>query len=659
MKKVRNNKTKYLFILLVVITMVLNLFIENTYVKAISGYLLLYFTLLGGSIFIVEKWKIKLELAIPINLMIIIIVMAIFAIFNLLLVGLYITVIINLLIGLYSLTKKKFNVKSLLLTPSFIFFSILYLILMLSTWGTVFHIWDEYTFWSIASKNVYYSNSFDFGSNSTMTYAMNYGPVPTVFQYLSLKLVGTYRQGIELFASQIMGFIFLLPLFKFSNKKSNFFKIVIALLIMCIPAIFVESYFYYNIYIDTLFGLITGYCILEMCTNDNQKYTTFITALSIIILALMKNSGFMFCLSLIIFYLCMILLKDDYKIKPILKNMINVFKNKRLYIFILCMIIPLFAWKNYRETYPIQTTYEYTNSESLNGVSGAIKSIINVCTSQNIGKYEESIRNFWSDIIDKPYYSSKPFPMSVGNWLCIFILISVILYMLIKNRDNKKKIMSDSISVLISCTFYLLFLQFAYISVFSSSEAVGHNSAQRYAGSILVVLVIFLIGNILKYIDDKKDNMENQKILIVLVVLLLFTPITSIADGTIMYAVRNAKAYSQVYGEKMLVSKIENTITTNDTVATIHQGTGDTNLLKIIYFATPLKIGNVDKITETNYNEEAFKSYIVEKDFLITVVLDDFIKEKVYNLFDIELEEWSIYKVLLKNEKYVLVKVKE
>ena len=138
------------------------------------GYLGLYFTIIFGSLFIAHITKKKVEKVIPVNFCANILLLYIFGAFDILKAGLYITIAINVLLGIYTIFKEKKNLKETLATPGFVFFSICYFVLMLTTYNKQLVDWDHFTYRSLNAKIMYYTDTMVKG------YTYFYPPAPTL-----------------------------------------------------------------------------------------------------------------------------------------------------------------------------------------------------------------------------------------------------------------------------------------------------------------------------------------------------------------------------------------------------------------------------------------------------------------------------------------------
>ena len=102
-------------------------------ITTLLRYILLYIAIISGSIFMADKANKKIEKCIGPNIIITILVLYIFGIFELLKYGVWVIVIVNVILGLYTLIKnirKKQNLKEKILTPGFAFWTIAFFVLL-------------------------------------------------------------------------------------------------------------------------------------------------------------------------------------------------------------------------------------------------------------------------------------------------------------------------------------------------------------------------------------------------------------------------------------------------------------------------------------------------------------------------------------------------
>jgi len=623
--------------------------IKNDIIQSCFGFLMLYFILLGYSSFLSSKFNKQFYETIPFSFILIVLILTIFGILNLLILGTILVSILGLTLFIFQVYNKKFKY-SLIIRKELLFFNLIYIGLFAANYFVAFNVWDEYTYWSIASKNFYYSNTINFSTFNTMPNDIGvwYPPNPTILQYYFMKVFGSYRQGFELLSSQMLGFSLLLPLFKFSKNKTQ--SILISIICICIPAIFCESLFYNTIYVDTLLGLITAYGFINIVRNDDDKFSNISILLSIVLACITKSSGFMFSFCIILFYVVYNFFQTYSSLK---QAIISCLKNKYIYIFALALLIPLIGWRLYcNHNVPLNSYEPLDGSKSLTTVSSIgelFETIVGATTGYNYTEFSESIENSTENLLVKKYYSSEPFALSTYNWIIIFLGLIFVVYVFNKNKSTK----SITLALLITIISYLILLELSYLFMFDLKEAINHNSAQRYIGSILVALFILCIYYVL---DNLSKHKCFDKIIIFMTLFVtLFTPINAVIKSTILSGSRNRTTMGYLIQEKALTDLIMKNVSSTDELLSINQGTSN-SLLKIIYFATPFRVMNMQKLDDNLYNLNNFEEKIKETQYLLIIEKDEFIEEKLNEIFEYEdIKNMTLYK----NNNGKLIEIKE
>ena len=638
-----------IFTILLIIIRLLNI---NSYVSLACGFGLLYEIIIGYSYLLKKKLNKKLCQTIPISIICIVIVITIFGLFNLLLPGAIILYALGIISFIYLYIKEEFKILDIFNEKGMLFYTIMFVLLMAANYFVQFNVWDEYTYWSIASKHYYLTNTINLTKMNTMPYGTGiiYPPNPTIFQYFCMKLFGSYRQGFELFASQIMGFALLLPLFK--NLKTKTGTIIVSIICLFIPAIFADAQFYYTIYVDCLLGLLTGYTLFEYCTNDNKKYKNLISILGVIICALTKASGFMFSLIILIFCFVDFILKKLNNKEKIKEIIYDVLRNKMFYMMFILTMFVFLGWRIYCNSIDAIDDYrilENTDTSTITSVSHLLKSIIGSLTGYGYDTHSEIISKFFLNFFDYSKYTKVPMALNLTTILFIFALSLLLLYI---NSKNKNDVKNYSICLFFSTIIYILLLQLSYLVMFSPTEALNANSSQRYVGSILIANLLLIVGLYLNYY--KNSNNEKKLLLILLLIITLFTPLSEVAKGTIFSGTRNYYSISYLRREKKLANIIKENVDANDKVTAIAQSTESNSLIKVIYFATPIKVINTIKITEDNYERIDYGKVLNESKYIVTIDIDDFIIKKIKKLYNITLEPYTLYKI--ENNKMIKIK---
>ena len=255
----------------------------------IIKYLLIYISIILGSIGIATIFNKKIEKCIAIDMCIKMIVLYFFGLIKQLSLGAYIALYLPILFGIIVLIQNRKNekLKENIITPAMFFFTIIYFLFIIIDYTKVSNLWDEYTYWSFASKNMYSYNCL----LEYLPIELNllYPPMPTIWQYFFTRSLNYYSQGIEIFANQILGFAMLLPLFEKVNRESSkISKICTSILLICLPTIFSYITFYENNYADVLLGLFIGYILYQLYHEKDKKFLYLSLGATLAILTLTK-----------------------------------------------------------------------------------------------------------------------------------------------------------------------------------------------------------------------------------------------------------------------------------------------------------------------------------------------------------------------------------
>lgn len=519
----------------------------------IMKYILLYFIIISGSISIAYKFKKKVCETLPISFFLIMIILYISGLFQGLRIGVYIIEflypILFFICIINAIHKKEIKsfFKTYILNYDLLIFTILFSVFGASTYNRIFTACDDYGYWSMAAKNMYYLD--DFVTNPNSIIRLIYPPFPTILQYFFEKIIGENRQGIELFATVLFGLTLLLPLLKNIKSKYKTAYLCMFFVILSIPAIFIESWFYLTIYVDSLLGLLIGYILFEYYTEDKDSFYIISLGLSMAVLTLIKPTGVFIALIILgIFALNHIINNFNKNLKKFIKNIFN-FKNLKIIIILFVVVISVFlSWEIYKN----KTCLKNGNERQSFSVKYVFETMYDAIVGNS--KNTEDVMswvNLPNDLFDKTTYSSKPFGMSAGTWLCIFAIASIAINKFALKNGNKKFIIYVG-SIFVGAFVYISFLQVAYIIEFPNAEAINHASLERYLGTFLIAMLITIIGIFIDYCN-KKEVYNRSTYVFILALVLIFTPVASISNLTISSGTINSAIKSNA--QKMIERK--------------------------------------------------------------------------------------------------------
>ena len=647
------------------------------------GYIIIYISIIFGSIYISDQFNKKIESSIIIDILLKITILYVLGLLNQLQIGVIILNIVPILLGIITIIKRRkniINLKENILTYGMMFFTIIYFSFIIFTYGKMSNIWDEYSYWSVASKNMFYSNKLITNTENMLTI---YPPVPTIWQYYFTKTIGVYSQGIEIFATQILGFALLIPLFEQIKTKRKIPTICLSIIILCIPAIFVQIEFYKAIYADIIIGLLIAYTLYQKYNEKNDKFLILSLILSFVSLSLIKLTGLYISLIVVCVFITEILIKiyrekqiKNIKIKENIKQ--NVKEFKLIAIIILSILISIIFWNLYIKDMKIEITelneYCINNTKKITIMDGlkTIKTTIFGSTPESIN-YDISNRNLFTHVYTK-YTISTFITIPIIAFPFLFIAANLLIYRFAIKDDEKIKFSSFVIAILIGLVLYVAFLQLAYLTKFSIEEALSHASLERYINTYYIAMLIFIIYISIRKIEESK-NTKNINFLYILltITIMLITPLYTIINATIGSGVNNALVIIKLDEVIRESEKLKETLDEEDNIYLINQ-TCDVSVSswQIKYFVLPeLNIKMTQKFNEDLENKfkqeteedlyTVWKKILYEKyDYVYVYKTDEYFSEFSKEIFENKIiKDMTIYKIEKENNDIRLVELKE
>ena len=486
-----------------------------------------------------------------------------------------------------------------------------------------------------------------------------------------------YSQGVEVFASQILGIAVISVIFdKITNKSNKTAKVCIPIIALCIPCILNTLYFYESIYVDVILGIIIGYIFYQLYNENNKKVLYISVAISFAVLALTKATGFYMALiilaSIAIQKIVEIFLeykKEKIKLNEIIKKQKGFFLS--IIILTIITVIIWSSWQLLASKVVMEKNILELEEEKVT-VKEALTSIFTgfINTVEENYEIEASNRIFIHALL-----SSKSIVVPIGISILTYIFLVALLniYMLKKiiPGQEKDKFIKYLTIIKIGLFLYLLFLQLAYIMKFGRVGMIEHHSIERYTNSYLLAELIWMISIFLEYcnLDIKKQNV---RYIVLTIVILIFTPIYSITNATIFSSNYNMQIKSKVYYLEKQADKLKEILPENSKLYVIYQASDKhSDNWKLRYYLTPyIKTRitqKIDKELEKNYKKNGKNlkqewTEILRNDFeyLYIIESDMYFNDFAKDIFLSKIENNTLYKIEKKdNENIQLKKIME
>lgn len=598
-------------------------------IRIIIGYILLYFVIMLESTFISYKTKKSLSSSIPIDILTKISVLYVFGLFNILLIGVITTTVVSIILGIYALVKMNKTQRDTLVDFGTIFFSIIYGIFAITTYERLSNMWDEFTCWSLFTKKMFITNIYETDC---------YPPVPTIWQYYCCKLIGNYTQGIEMFGLYIFSFSLLLPLFNIKKEKSLIYNLALSVIIICLPGIFSETYFYEAPYADAILGLLLGYIFVERIFNRKYTYSLLV---ALFVLALTKGTGFYIAITTLICFFVYDAIKQ-------IRNKEKIDKKKcisKIIIFLL-ILSSLASWniyKNLNITRKDNINIIYDSKLDATGIKRFITSFFTASMKTTSSSLMADMiqENLITKIIDENLTKGY-FQLSIGGVTLLLAFGFVLLY----KKNNKIK--NVAIYTFGGLILYIVFLQLAYFTKFNMQEALTHNAFGRYLGSYFIAMIMTFIALVI----DSKSADYKRDITALMIIILALTPLKDIANITINAGYYNYKMKKELSPIIEETNKLKQEVPANSKIYVINQQLEDN---KFQYYMLPENNVEMGIYFGNNFaknEKEQFKNILYNTyDYVYIRATDDYFNNNYQELFNEKIEKKATYKVIKDNGK--------
>lgn len=459
--------------------------------------------LLINALCISKLIKIKIEEAIPISVVGVMLPIYICGLFDNLRIGIYIIealTIVSIITIIYLLIKEK-NIKNTLkqfLTPGMIIYITFYVLDILITKDRIIDSYDEFNHWGAIIKNMVIYNKFGMHEKSIITFN-EYPPFTALFQYFFLGIKNVFEEDTVMIAQNLLYISLIMPIFKNITWKKGTKKLLLAIPILLLPiTLYID--FFEEILVDGFMGVVFAMGIYQIC-QKKSSINDILLVIYITALSLTKTTGLILAVILI------------------LAKLINVLVNKenKKYFGKVClmMLIPIIltgAWYIKLAIYKANTNWKF---ENLYGESKFSEDRIEII-----------IQSFINGSMGKKSCLTE---RKVGTWICIFAYVaySACVYNAIP-QEKRKNYLYCSIVMFISIIIYILGLLCMYLTIFTYAESKSLASYERYVGTIMLSAFLF---NTYFFIENTKIKFST--ILAIISICLIFMPVQAIQKNYI------------------------------------------------------------------------------------------------------------------------------
>lgn len=587
-------------------------------------YIILLALLLNTSMFYSTLFNKKIGHTILYSIISYIITLYLFGIFNALYIGLIITLIANAIIlgyNIYCLKEKKIKFKENIMTFGLVLFLIAYLIIIWSSLGKVASSWDEFSHWALAVKNMFELNNLGLGNDSTIS-IKTYLSGTSIFQYFCVALSGKFNESLLYLAMNVLLLSLIIPAFEGFDKVSKFIKVLLFIAMFFLPTLFYPT-IYSSLYVDGVLALTFSYGLYSYFINRKKQLNYFDTSNLIfcfIMLIFVKDFGLILAMLLLMIVLIdNAFIQNKFDFKHLIKN------NYKIVLTIVPAMLIKLSWI---------ITLAINKIESGNQGTGILTTIINLL-KQNIQDYQKDVILTYSSAIGTTNLTNTKITISFFTIIVLLFLIGYLIYRNVQKTDQKR-IITYTISTIVSSIIYAGILLLCYISIFSEYEAIRLASYDRYINSFalgaLFAFIIILMNSI------SKDKLKLEKYVITLFVIvsviIKFDTLLSFFSGPLHNTSQGIRNQYNTFE-----TKVKKYLKSNDKLYFISTNDSGFDYFVARYEITPIVMKDVWSIGKP-YDEND----IWTKNIPIENVKTDLIKnyEYVY-LYDIDEQFIKIY----------------
>lgn len=352
------------------------------------GYLLVYLSLVSGSVFL-SLFNKKFQNIVPVTAGSIIVFLYLFYILNILRAGFILLIIaIVFLYGyfIYQFCRSK-NKKAILnniFTPGFCVFTICFIVIYFITKDSVVLLWDELRLWAAYPKILYYDGGIQLGEHSKLLSSMqSYEPGMPLFQFFVSSVSLRFLESDLFFAYALFGLCLICPLTNKLTWKKWYFIPVMAFLFVFLPLCFSNNNFdglvyYHTLFIEPVLGIYFAYNLYLAFQKDKDKVDLFGFVIAASGLTLMKDTGVVFAIFASLAYIINNYKKQNKKINVSWLPLVS-----SLAIFV--------SWKLVQNLYGNVNMYSEKVSISFESMQAIFGDFINALFTQNISTSTKAV----------------------------------------------------------------------------------------------------------------------------------------------------------------------------------------------------------------------------------------------------------------------------
>ena len=511
---------------------------------------------------ITQRFKFKQESSVTIVFLSSALLLYIAGLFNLMKFAVYLIylfAIISFVYIIYCIIKKKIKIREIF-TPGIIMYIFVIMIMAFIVKDTYYYEWDEFSHWGANLKamveyDVFWSNKIYDGVHVVYT------PIAGIIEYFFCKINGGFAEDVSYMAINTFIITLLLPIIKGQKHNLKSYIKLILFWFMFYCSIKLCNFQLTSIYIDMLLGILfaLGMVLAYRLDGKEDKINLILT---LIMMPLLKDTGL-----LLLGIILMQLFFNKVILKIIEERKITKQHFKIFGIILLMLIIPLVfygTWKIYCGVNgKVLDDRHDKNAISEIDIKEYIKGILLIDTDNS--KYKDISNSFYDALNTTPVVGGLESTVTAVKLVAVLDITGIIIYLVNKDKQDKKKIATILLALNIGFGLYCLLLLATFMFAFTETEGRALASYSRYMSTYFIAWIIITVGLAL---NSKIKNVI-LSLTIAIMLCLYPTSVISIVDIT------SRKNLSGIDDEiRTEANIIKENIELNDKVYIIYQNIG-------------------------------------------------------------------------------------
>ena len=440
---------------------------------------------------ITQRFKFKQESSVTIVFLSSALLLYIAGLFNLMKFAVYLIylfAIISFVYIIYCIIKKKIKIREIF-TPGIIMYIFVIMIMAFIVKDTYYYEWDEFSHWGANLKamveyDVFWSNKIYDGVHVVYT------PIAGIIEYFFCKINGGFAEDVSYMAINTFIITLLLPIIKGQKHNLKSYIKLILFWFMFYCSIKLCNFQLTSIYIDMLLGILfaLGMVLAYRLDGKEDKINLILT---LIMMPLLKDTGL-----LLLGIILMQLFFNKVILKIIEERKITKQHFKIFGIIVLMLIIPLVfygTWKIYCGVNgKVLDDRHDKNAISEIDIKEYIKGILLIDTDNS--KYKDISNSFYDALNTTPVVGGLESTVTAVKLVAVLDITGIIIYLVNKDKQDKKKIATILLALNIGFGLYCLLLLATFMFAFTETEGRALASYSRYMSTYFIAWIIITVG---------------------------------------------------------------------------------------------------------------------------------------------------------------------